>query len=217
MKKYVIIILSALLLGITHLSAQTFNFVLKAGNITKIYPISDIQMMYFSELRDDRTERMHIFFNAGDSVYFDMKEIKEITLTEDIEKEKYLMKLEFNDHSNKAYSLKTISKIIFTSKQNVPVKEKSLVLYPVANYPNPFKDKIRIKFSLANSSKININIIDMSGRTLRELGEKDCGPGENEIIWDGKDNKGSIVGSGIYFALINTGSELIISKMIKIK
>jgi len=211
-----IFIIFLMIYGINHLCAQTFNFVMKAGNITKVYPITDIQKIYFSELREERLEKIRIHYDKYEFEFYDMKAIKEITLSEDIEEGKYLMNLIFYEQDDVVYDLDEISKIWFTSEIIQSMEEKSIVLYPVKNYPNPFNDDIKIKFSLTKLGKINISIIDMSGATLRELDDSEYQAGENEIIWDGKDDNGNTLGAGVYYAIINTGSELIVSKMIKI-
>jgi hypothetical protein len=75
------------------------------------------------------------------------------------------------------------------------------------NYPNPFNSQTVIEYTVANlgplPAKITINIYDILGRVIRVIDlEKDC-PGQHSIVWDGRDNEGNELTSGVYFAKIS--------------
>lgn len=75
------------------------------------------------------------------------------------------------------------------------------------NYPNPFNSQTVIEYTVANlgpmPAKITITIYDILGRVIRVIDlEKDY-PGQHLIVWDGRDNVGNELTSGVYFANIS--------------
>jgi hypothetical protein len=67
------------------------------------------------------------------------------------------------------------------------------------NYPNPFNPETTIRYALPNLSKVIIEIFDVIGRPLRKIVVNNQGPGYFELKWNGRDDNGQSVGSGIFF------------------
>jgi hypothetical protein len=66
--------------------------------------------------------------------------------------------------------------------------------------PNPMHGAGRITFSLpAASDNVQVRILDLAGRLVRDFGRLSASAGKEEILWDGRDNQGADVVSGIYF------------------
>ena len=87
------------------------------------------------------------------------------------------------------------------------------------NYPNPFNNRTLIEFSLDSFQHARFDIYDISGKLVKTLFNGNH-PGENgiqSVIWDGTDNGGSIVSSGIYLYRLKTDSGSISRKMILLK
>lgn len=75
------------------------------------------------------------------------------------------------------------------------------------NYPNPFNPSTNLRFSTNMTGKIGIKIYDMQGRLVRNLYSAHHQPGYYSLTWDGLNDNGSQVASGVYFAkfdLMNT-------------
>lgn len=72
--------------------------------------------------------------------------------------------------------------------------------------PNPFNPRVRIGFVLAQSERIRIEIFDVRGRRVRTLLDAPLESGEGAQIWDGTDDTGAHVASGIYTVLLRSGS-----------
>ncbi|MCX5752902.1 MAG: C25 family cysteine peptidase [Candidatus Krumholzibacteria bacterium] len=72
-------------------------------------------------------------------------------------------------------------------------------------YPNPFNPRAIIPFELAARGEVEMKIFDVSGRLVRTLVERVYERGRHAAIWDGKDNRGAAVASGIYFCRFRTG------------
>ncbi len=67
------------------------------------------------------------------------------------------------------------------------------------NYPNPFNPVTRIAYSVSEKGAVSIKIYDVAGRSIRNLVDKVHEPGTYSIDWDGSNDGGYTVGSGIYF------------------
>jgi subtilisin family serine protease/PKD repeat protein len=66
------------------------------------------------------------------------------------------------------------------------------------NYPNPFNIKTTINFQIPIVSEISLTIYDILGREVRNLVNKNYKAGYYHVVWDGLDNNGSEVSSGLY-------------------
>jgi len=86
------------------------------------------------------------------------------------------------------------------------------------NYPNPFNPETTIQFSLKSSSPLHLTIYDVTGKTVKRFSRGDFwNAGNHTITWDGRDEAGTKIGSGIYYYQINTGREQKTKKMLLIK
>ncbi|MBN2093047.1 T9SS type A sorting domain-containing protein [candidate division KSB1 bacterium] len=74
------------------------------------------------------------------------------------------------------------------------------------NYPNPFNNKTLIRFDLSEASDISLKIYDLSGGEIRRLHSATLPAGTHELHWDGKDNNGNDVASGLYIYQLNAGN-----------
>jgi hypothetical protein len=80
---------------------------------------------------------------------------------------------------------------------------------PVVNLsgsPNPFKTNTTIAFSLTQGSDVSLAIYDLAGRRVRTLLKDHATEGAHRAIWDGTNDSGHAVASGIYFARLQTGA-----------
>ena len=85
------------------------------------------------------------------------------------------------------------------------------------NYPNPFNPTTTIFFRLSERSKVVLEIFNIKGQKIRTLLNEDRSKGEHRIIWDGKDNNGKKVVSGIYSYRIKSKNINVTRKMVLIK
>ncbi|MCJ7577019.1 MAG: T9SS type A sorting domain-containing protein, partial [candidate division Zixibacteria bacterium] len=94
------------------------------------------------------------------------------------------------------------------------VAPSTFALHPA--YPNPFNPNTNLSFSLPNASAYSLNIYNVAGQLVRSY-EGMGNVGLNVITWDGKDNAGNAVSSGIYFYKLIAGSFTATNKMIMLK
>jgi hypothetical protein len=67
------------------------------------------------------------------------------------------------------------------------------------NYPNPFNPTTVIEYALPKASDVKIQIYNILGQKVRNLVDEQQDPGYKRIHWDGTDDSGKEVSSGVYF------------------
>jgi hypothetical protein len=85
------------------------------------------------------------------------------------------------------------------------------------NIPNPFNPATTIRFETREKGRAEIAIYDIAGRAVRHLADQGAGPGAYEAIWDGKDDAGRDVASGIYLYRLRVGGFSDVKKMALIR
>jgi len=83
----------------------------------------------------------------------------------------------------------------------------------VANYPNPFNGNTTLVFDLERSGTVRICIFDLKGRQVIVLKHGSCPRGRNALIWDGRNDNGAEVPSGLYWASLETGGRVTVQRM----
>jgi len=76
------------------------------------------------------------------------------------------------------------------------------------NYPNPFNPSTTIRYSIGGTAatSVTLTIHDALGRVVRTLVAETRAPGEYRVVWDGTDDRGRMVSSGLYFLSLKAGS-----------
>jgi hypothetical protein len=74
------------------------------------------------------------------------------------------------------------------------------------NYPNPFNPTTTIRYSIVQSGHVRLRIYNVAGQLVKTLVDEPQHPqaGGYSIRWDGRNNKGSRVSSGVYFYQLKT-------------
>ncbi len=112
--------------------------------------------------------------------------------------------------------------VVDTRALNVPT-----VFSLAQNYPNPFLSAVKsrlsensattIEFSLPKSESVQLRIFDVHGREVRLLLTAPMNAGEHAAQWDGRDNNGRSIGSGVYFYRLEAGSFNAMRKMLVVR
>lgn len=100
------------------------------------------------------------------------------------------------------------------SLQNEVVKNKEIIL---SNYPNPFNPSTTIEFSIQNESFINLSIFNIKGQKIKSLTNDKYPKGNHSIIWNGDDESGKPVSSGIYLYKLKVGNQVSVKRMLLLK
>ena len=104
-----------------------------------------------------------------------------------------------------------------STASNKIILSKSENNFLYQNYPNPFSKETSIKFNLTEESDIEILIYDIRGRVVKTFDEGIKVPGPHELIWDGTNQEGDKVSSGIYFYQLRSKNYTKSRKMTLIK
>ncbi|MCK9158307.1 MAG: T9SS type A sorting domain-containing protein [Candidatus Cloacimonas sp.] len=115
----------------------------------------------------------------------------------------------------------TLDNILITSgtatannDPNIPVTPLTL-LYK--NYPNPFNPETTLSFTLAKSGRAILKIYNQKGQLVKTLIDADLPSGDYQYVWNGKDNKGISVASGVYLYSLIAEGETHLRKMLLLK
>ncbi len=87
----------------------------------------------------------------------------------------------------------------------------------LSNYPNPFNPETKINYSLAKAGNAKLTIYNIKGQRIKTLVNDHVEAGEHSIIWNGKNEKGSDVASGVYLYRLNTADGVQNKKMLLLK
>ncbi|KAA3601521.1 MAG: T9SS C-terminal target domain-containing protein [Calditrichaeota bacterium] len=85
------------------------------------------------------------------------------------------------------------------------------------NFPNPFNPTTKINFDLPISSKVKLEIFNLLGQKVRTLVDRKINAGFNSVTWNGKNDFGNQVSSGIYIYKIQTEDFTQSKKMVFLK
>lgn len=86
------------------------------------------------------------------------------------------------------------------------------------NYPNPFNPTTTLSFAIPMDSKVDLVVYNLLGQEVtRIFDHKLMRAGAHEIVWDGKDNFGNPVGTGLYVYRLNAADKSAVQKMMLLK
>ncbi|MFC1513867.1 aryl-sulfate sulfotransferase, partial [candidate division KSB1 bacterium] len=85
------------------------------------------------------------------------------------------------------------------------------------NYPNPFNPATNIKFDLVRSETVNLVIFNSIGEEVKTIVNQVLTTGAHVYSWNGTDNSGSKVSSGVYFYRLSAGDQMGIKRMVYMK
>ncbi len=85
------------------------------------------------------------------------------------------------------------------------------------NHPNPFNPQTTITFSMPKTDRVRIWVCNISGQTVRLLSDAIVSSGRHSITWDGRDGRGELLPSGLYYYGMESGSFREIRKLLFVK
>ncbi|KPK67201.1 hypothetical protein AMJ82_11085, partial [candidate division TA06 bacterium SM23_40] len=90
-------------------------------------------------------------------------------------------------------------------------------LYLSQNHPNPFGSSTTISYSLAAAAQVRLAVYDIRGARVRGLVSGTAPAGSHQVAWDGRDERGREVGSGIYFCRLEAGERSETRRMVLLR
>jgi hypothetical protein len=123
------------------------------------------------------------------------------------------LRFESNDSQNPSFSvpLSGIGKDPLVSVDESIQLPKELRLKP--NYPNPFNAETTILFDLPSAQRVRLIIYNILGQPVRVLLDAVEAPGFKKVQWNGRDDNGRLVGSGIYYIKLEAGNRQLIRRL----
>ena len=117
---------------------------------------------------------------------------------------------------------KTFTEYVYILDENFPVSIQEnnnlfVNIHLSQNYPNPFSTLTNIKFSIFKESKAEINVYNINGQLVRQLLNKNLPTGQHTISWDGTNETGQQLKSGIYFYRLKTDEGVFRKKMVLVR
>lgn len=85
------------------------------------------------------------------------------------------------------------------------------------NYPNPFNPSTTIRFELPRAVPVNLTVYNLLGQRVRTLLDAEKAPGVYTAVWDGRDEFGKSVSTGVYFYRLQAGDFVQTRKMLLVK
>ena len=82
------------------------------------------------------------------------------------------------------------------------------------NYPNPFNPTTTVEFDIPQASHVSIIIYDILGHKVRTLIDQNYRPGSYTIVWNGRDDKGLSLTSGMYLMRMRAADFIKVTKML---
>ncbi|MCI0552833.1 MAG: glycoside hydrolase family 9 protein [Anaerolineae bacterium] len=85
------------------------------------------------------------------------------------------------------------------------------------NYPNPFNPTTTIEFSLPATERVEVVIFDISGRKVATLLNEVRRAGKHVVSWEGKDERGILVSTGVYLCVVESSRQIVTRKMLMLR
>ena len=83
------------------------------------------------------------------------------------------------------------------------------------SYPNPFNPQTQIKFYLPGPGQINLSLFDINGRSIQTLADGHFVQGDHSFEWNPAQNQH--ISSGVYLAMLQTGTSILSKKILYLK
>ncbi len=115
--------------------------------------------------------------------------------------------------TNSGYPFLTDLPVGIADDEAVPPPASAITLHP--NFPNPFNPTTTIRFSVPERQSAMLEIFNLRGQLVRSYPA--FAGGSHEVVWNGVDNSGYSVGSGVYLYRLQAGGHSITRRMVLLK
>ncbi|MCF7919472.1 MAG: T9SS type A sorting domain-containing protein [Candidatus Cloacimonetes bacterium] len=119
----------------------------------------------------------------------------------------------FNEYEN-LIEVYTLAEEIQVSRDECEIEH---ITYNLSNYPNPFNPTTTISFNLAEESEIELAVFNLKGQKIVTLADGNYKMGVHEIIWNGENESGKIMASGVYFYRLRVNDKAEMKRLLMLK
>jgi len=133
------------------------------------------------------------------------------------------LNVNLNNGTTESFAVRDIQKMTFsgitdiTSENSRKIQNivKTFTLYQ--NYPNPFNPSTNIEYKLPKSGRVEINIFNINGQRLKQYQYEFQEAGVYKTTWNGKNERGESVSSGLYLYEVKFEDSVFSKKMMLLK
>jgi len=115
--------------------------------------------------------------------------------------------------------VKRTFKIVVGTEEYIKDKSDGMPIGPIEfalqqNYPNPFNPETTINYSIQKRGQVKLIIYNTLGQVVKVLKDQQEKPGHHSVMWDGKDELGRNVSSGVYLYRLSSSGKVLTRKMV---
>ena len=106
------------------------------------------------------------------------------------------------------------------SCDTLPVMKKTAVpaqMTITGNFPNPFNPSTTLEYILPGGGFVTIDVYAISGQKVRRLISENVAPGTHTVVWNGTDDRGLNVASGVYIFRLEMGKTILRHRMLLVR
>jgi hypothetical protein len=107
-----------------------------------------------------------------------------------------------------------VSTVDRSANSDSPVSAANALLQ---NFPNPFNPATTIEYAVMVESPVEISVFDVHGCRIATLVDENKSPGRYHVVWDGRNERGEMVASGMYLYRLTVGEFDSVRKMLVIR
>ena len=104
-----------------------------------------------------------------------------------------------------------------TNSPNNTIPDPSDIVELIGNFPNPFNPETSINFNLKKDSDVSLKIYNIKGQLIKTLIDEQLSASSYNVVWNGKNDSGNSVSSGIYLYKLQADTQLSVRKCILLK
>ncbi len=111
----------------------------------------------------------------------------------------------------------TISNVVTRPARVAGVDPSPLEVSFSSPWPNPARESVHWRFTLTQAAPLQVDVFDAMGRLVRTVASGERAAGRGDLSWDLRDDRGSPVGAGLYFARARIGSKAWTSRLVVVR
>ena len=107
------------------------------------------------------------------------------------------------------------STVVSSEGTGMPSLPAKLMLLPA--YPNPFNSTVTIPYGIATAGDVRLTVYNLAGQSVRSLVDRKMTAGQYSLRWDGRDDRGRKLASGVYALRLRDGRDVATRKVLLVR
>ncbi|MBK8015262.1 MAG: carbohydrate-binding protein [Betaproteobacteria bacterium] len=131
----------------------------------------------------------------------------------------HIMRFDFDSDTDKTGWLFSLNYIDVERVYPSSVDEGAVpgALIAARSYPNPFNPQTTVEYVMPAEGPVRLGVFDARGRQVRVLAEGRKDAGTHRVVWDGRDDDGQLLASGVYFLRVEAAGAARVGKLVLLK